>query len=256
MNQMSEKLILISNDDGFFSKGIALLADVMQRLGRIVVVAPKSQMSGQSHSITVVRPISFKQEMDMPFECYSVDGTPVDCVKLGLHRILTKKPDLIVAGVNHGCNASINTIYSGTMAATFAGCEAGIPSVGFSIDSDSKQECLDYIGDTIYRIAKSVLTNGLESGICLNVNFPVGQSRGIKVCHQANAFWEENFVEKGDEEGEKFYWLNGECHLRETSPQADLIALHNGYTTITPMHTDFTAHHLLKTYAQRFETQN
>jgi 5'-nucleotidase len=253
---MSEKLILISNDDGFYSKGIELLAATMQRLGRIIVVAPQSEMSGQAHSITVSTPITFKHEKDMPFECYSVKGTPVDCVKLGLDHILTKKPDLIVSGVNHGCNASINTIYSGTMGIAFAACEAGIPSIGFSINNQSKNVCLDYIGDIIYQIAENVLTNGLEKGICLNVNFPIGESKGIKVCHQADAFWEEMFIKGEDESGEETYWLNGKCNLRETSERADIVALQKGYTTLTPMQIDFTAHQLLEAYRQRFEAEN
>ncbi|MDR1847359.1 MAG: 5'/3'-nucleotidase SurE [Bacteroidales bacterium] len=248
-----EKLILITNDDGFFSRGIARLAEVMNRLGRVVIVAPQTEMSGQSHSISVVRPIKFQQVTDSPFECYAVDGTPVDCVKLAMNKILPQKPDLLVAGINHGCNASINTIYSGTMAAAFEGCAESIPSIGFSMNSHSKDVCLDYVGDYIYEIAMDVLLNGLDANTCLNVNFPVGEIKGVKVCHQARAFWREELIEDKDNSGDTVYWLNGQYHILDTSERADFNTLEDGYTSITPMQVDFTAYGVLKKYAERFD---
>ncbi|MDR1005927.1 MAG: 5'/3'-nucleotidase SurE [Bacteroidales bacterium] len=249
----SQKLILITNDDGFFSRGIAKLAEVMSRLGRVIVVAPQSEMSGQSHSITVTRPISFKAEKDMPFECFSVDGTPVDCVKLALNKILPSKPDLVVAGINHGCNASINTIYSGTMAAVFEGCAEGISSIGFSMFSHSKDVCLDFVDDYIYDIAQNVLTKGLDKGVCLNVNFPIAEIKGVKVCHQADAYWNEEFVSKQDGDEGEVFWLNGVYNLRDTSDRADYRAIRDDYVAITPMQVDFTAYKVLESYAERFD---
>jgi 5'-nucleotidase len=254
---MKKPLILITNDDGYFSAGIAHLTEIMSQLGQVIVVAPQQEMSGQSHSITVTRPIKFKKiENFQDFvECYAVDGTPVDCVKLAINKIISQKPDLIVAGINHGCNASINTIYSATMAAVFEGCAENIPSIGFSINSHHKDVDLEHCTDAIKRISQSVLQEGLEQGICLNVNFPFGQISGIKVCHQAKAYWKEEFVEdRNYEQGQTSYWLNGQYYLTDESERADYRALQMGYAVITPMQVDFTAYGVLDKYAKRFDS--
>jgi len=253
---MNEKpLILITNDDGYFSNGIAKLVEIMQGLGKVITVAPEKEMSGQSHSITVTRPLTFRR-IESQYECYAVDGTPVDCIKIAMNKILAQKPDLIVAGINHGCNASINTIYSGTMAAVFEGCAEGIPSVGLSINSHSKDVCLDYVADYIRSITENVLLNGLYPNTCLNVNFPEEHIKGVKVCHQSAAFWREEFITDKNDNGTEGYWLNGQYNLIDTSPRADFRALKDGYVAITPMQVDFTAYDVLDLYSTRFDSKN
>ncbi|MDR1724886.1 MAG: 5'/3'-nucleotidase SurE [Bacteroidales bacterium] len=243
-------LILITNDDGYFSNGITKLAEIMHRLGNVIIVAPETEMSGQSHSITVTRSIKFRK---IENECYAVDGTPVDCVKIAINKILKQRPNLIVAGINHGCNASINTIYSGTMSAVFEGCAENIPSIGFSMNSHLHDVSLDYTDKYIYSITQDVIKNGLKPLTCLNVNFPVGKIKGIKVCHQAKAFWKENFIPETNENGEISFWLNGQYNLLDMSDRADFRALTDGYVSITPMQVDFTAYNVLEEYSKRFD---
>jgi 5'-nucleotidase len=249
MKNTTTPLILITNDDGFQSRGISLLADIMSQLGNVIIVAPQTQMSGQSHSISVSHPITF-QKIEHKYECYAVNGTPVDCVKLAFNKILAQKPDLLVAGINHGCNASINTIYSGTMAATFEGCAENLPSIGFSLDSHDPEANLNYTKPYIHKIAEEVLEGGLEDNTCLNVNFPAGKINGVKVCHQAKAHWKEEFI--ADRSGNGGWWLNGLYKLTDDSPSADYRALQDGFTAITPMQVDFTAYSVMEKYARRF----
>lgn len=247
-------LIFITNDDSFHSKGIRVLIDLMREIGDVLVVAPHTQRSGQSHAITVSEPIRFnKVEEEKGYKAYVSNGTPVDCVKIAFNILLeNKRPDILVSGVNHGSNASINTIYSGTMAAAFEGCSEGVPSIGFSIDDHSKDIDLSYAKPIIMDMVKDVLENGLDKGICLNVNFPIGKPKGLKVCHQAEAYWNEDFIKRTDPSGGDYYWLTGVYKCTEDSQDGDYNALTNGYTTITPMQVDFTAYNMMEKYSKRY----
>lgn len=255
MKEVKRPLIFITNDDSYFSKGISVLIELMKELGEVVVVAPKEEMSGKSHSITVNEPIRMKfMEKSDSYAGYILNGTPVDCVKMAFNRILKERlPDLVVSGINHGSNASVNTIYSGTMATVFEGCAEGIPSVGFSIDSSDKQVDFSYCSDYIRNICKDILANGMESGVCLNVNFPVGEIKGLKVCHQAKAYWNEELVEHKDPAGNPYYWLSGVYNCLDDSPNADFRALEKGYASVVPMQVDFTAYSALERMKKRFE---
>lgn len=248
-------LIFITNDDSYFSKGISVLIRLMKQLGDVVVVAPKEEMSGKSHSITSNAPLKLiHMETSEGYEGYILNGTPVDCVKIALNRILKdRKIDLLVSGINHGSNASINTIYSGTMAAVFEGCAEHIPSVGFSIDTADKQADFSFCENIITKISQEILTNGLDDGICLNVNFPVGEIKGTKVCHQAKAYWEEEFVEYHTPHGEPYFWLSGTYHCQDTSAEADYNTMQQSYASIVPMQVDFTAYKALNEIKNRFE---
>lgn len=255
MNKENKPLIFITNDDGYCSKGISVLIKLMKQLGDVVVVAPKTEMSGKSHSITVNSPLRLKQiEQSQGFELYALDGTPVDCVKMAFNRILkTRKCDLVVSGINHGSNASINTIYSGTMAAVFEGCAERVPSVGFSLDSSDKDADFSHCEKYIISICKDVLANSLAEGVCLNVNFPTGKIKGTKVCHQAKAYWNEELVEYKDPINQPLYWLSGVYNCLDKSPEADFRALEQGYASIVPMQVDFTAYSELNKMRERFE---
>lgn len=227
----------------------------MQTFGDVVVVAPIEQQSGQSHAITTKEPLRFhKIEEKEGYTAYVCNGTPVDCVKIAFNIILKdSKPDLLVSGINHGSNASINTIYSGTMAAVFEAVAEGIPSIGFSVDNHCLDADFSYCSDFIKQITKDVLENGLDPNVCLNVNFPKDSIKGVKICHQAKAYWNEDFVQRTDPMGQHYYWLTGVYNCKDDSPRADHIAMKDGFCAITPMQIDFTAYEVLEKYKKRFE---
>ncbi len=243
---MSRPLILVINDDGVKAPGIRFLINIVKQYGDVVVMAPNKAQSGMAHAITIDTPLRIKEiENTQHYKEYSCNGTPVDCVKLVEHAILTRKPDLLVSGINHGSNASVNTIYSGTMAAVFEGAMADIPSVGFSL--------LDYAFDAnfkpsekfIKQIIERVLENSLPSGICLNVNIPVNGEMGplgIKVCRQGRGFWKEEFEKRTDPRKSDYYWLTGSFEVIDDKADTDLYALKNNYISIVPVQFDFTAH--------------
>lgn len=240
-------LILITNDDGDFAKGIAVLTKLMTRLGDVVVVAPDGPRSAQSNALTVTHPVRFRlQEQSEGLTRYACSGTPTDCVKLALHEIVDRKPDLLVSGINHGSNAAINVIYSGTMGAVLEGCENGIPSVGFSICNYSPDADFSQFEPFIVHIAQRILENGLDHGVCLNVNAPAETIQGLKVARQCDGKWVKEFVKKTDPHGRAYYWLTGEFENHEPdATDTDEWALANGYVSVVPTKIDMTAHEML-----------
>ncbi len=252
---MKRPLIFVTNDDSYSAKGIKLLIKLMSKFGDVVVVAPLTQQSGKSHAITTITPLRMqKMEEREGFKGYVCNGTPVDCVKIAFSIVFEdRKPDLVVAGINHGSNASINTIYSGTMAAVFEGCAEGVPSVGFSVDNHDVEADFSYCSTIINEIVEDVLKNGLKKNTCLNVNFPKENIKGVKVCHQAKAFWNEGFVERKDPIGFPYYWLQGVYNCEDENNRADHIAMKEGYCAITPMQVDMTAYEVMEEYKLRFE---
>ncbi len=250
----SKPLIFITNDDGYKAKGIRKLIDILRPMGKIVVVAPHVEMSSKSHSITVGKPLSLKTiTIEQDYEEYTIEGTPVDCVKMGFDNVLKRRPDFLFAGINMGANTSINTIYSGTMAAVMEGCAEHVPSVGFSLCDNDKDADLTDCLPFVETIAKDVIKNGLDDGVCLNVNFPLGQIKGIKVGHQAEGFWTEEFDKTEMQDGHSIFWLGGEYHCTDKDPNADWNAVNDGYAAIVPMQVDFTAWKFLDKTKKRFE---
>jgi 5'-nucleotidase len=244
----SKPIILVVNDDGITAPGIKALMNVMAELGNVVVVAPDSPQSGMGHAITIGSPLRLdKVEIYEGIESYSCSGTPVDCVKLAVNKVLKgKKPDLCVSGINHGLNNSINILYSGTMSAAVEGAIESIPSIGFSLDDYNLQadfsHCLKYVKE----IALQVLQNGLPASTLLNVNFPSGPHiKGIKICRQANAKWAEEFDERMDPHKRPYYWLTGVFQLNDTGEETDVWALENNYVSVVPVQFDMTAHHAI-----------
>lgn len=243
---MKKPLILVTNDDGITAPGIRHLAKYMTEIGDVVVVAPDSPQSGKGHAITINSTLSFEKiNLEGDQEDYALNGTPVDCIKFSLDKILTKKPDLVVSGINHGSNSSINVIYSGTMSAAVEAGVEEIPAIGFSL--------LDYRWDAdftqakeyIQQIVKNVLENPMPKGVVLNVNIPnikKEEFKGLKVCHQAKGKWEENFDERTNPHGKKYYWLTGDFNNMDTDENADENALKQGYITIVPVKFDLTAY--------------
>ena len=240
-----QPVILVTNDDGVNAKGIKALVEVAKQFGRVVVVAPDEGNSGMSHAITIKHPLRIHQHSwGDDVEVYSVNGTPVDCVKLAINQIFKHKPDLLLSGVNHGSNSSVSVFYSGTMAAAIEGCLYGIPSIGFSL--------LDYMPDANFsgaimyapKIIESVLSKGIRNGVCLNVNIPAipkNEIKGIKVCRQNMGTWREEFDKRTDPRGSDYFWLTGYFHNEEPeSTDTDEYALSNGYVSIVPVSIDLT----------------
>ncbi|PIE84632.1 MAG: 5'/3'-nucleotidase SurE [Bacteroidia bacterium] len=233
-------LILVSNDDGIDAKGIGLLATAMADLGEVWVVAPAQAQSGMSQALTAVRPLRMKElDRGRPYREFSVDGTPVDCVKLALWGIVPRQPDLVVAGINHGSNGSINVLYSGTMGATLEGCIAGIPSIGYSQVGRRVQEKFQ---PYVQRIARNVLERGLPQGVCLNVNLPQRPFDGeVRVCRQANARFDNTYEQREDPFGKPYYWLCDSFRsLEYYAPDTDDMGLREGCITIVPTMIDLT----------------
>lgn len=242
---MMKPLILVTNDDGIAAPGLRALVEMAKTLGEVIVVAPDSPQSGQGHAITITQPIRLHPvKIFGDIEAWECTGTPVDCVKLAKHVLLKgRKADLCVSGINHGSNASINIIYSGTMSAAMEASLEGVNSIGFSL--------LDYGWDAdfepckpfVRQIMAHVLGNGLKNCNLLNVNFPkvpIEEIKGIKICRQADARWVEEFVEAIDPRGEKYYWLTGRFVNEDRGDTADVYALERGYISVVPSGHDLT----------------
>jgi 5'-nucleotidase len=241
-------LIFVTNDDGIHAPGLKKLIELMRTLGRVVVVAPDKSQSGTAHAITINVPLRLKPIVQEPgYEAFSCNGTPVDCVKLGFRVVLRGRPDLLVSGINHGSNASINIIYSGTMAGVFEGAMAGVPSVGFSFLNYSHEADMEPYSKYIKKIAKNVLSHGLPPGVCLNVNIPDAKEAisGIRICKQAGGMWQEDFDERVDPGGRKYYWLKGIFIKGDDGEDTDDYALEHKFISIVPVQFDFTAKHAI-----------
>jgi len=243
---MSKPLILVVNDDGVTAPGIRALVEAMAGLGDVLVVAPDSPQSGMGHAITLSKPLRLTQVHHFgEVQAYQCSGTPVDCVKLAVDKVLHRKPDLCVSGINHGSNSSINIIYSGTMSAAMEASLEGIPSVGFSL-CDYKHEA-DFTAAAYYAriVAQSILKDGLPENTLLNVNIPKGkveELKGLKISRQAKAKWEEEYIQREDPFGRPYYWLTGKFVNHDEGTDTDEWALANGYVSVVPVQHDLTAH--------------
>lgn len=245
-----QKTILVTNDDGIEAKGLYALIEGVKDLGEIIVVAPSDPQSGMSHAITVKTPLRIKKHKaykDIPL--YSVNGTPVDCVKIAMNRIINKRPDLIVSGVNHGSNAASSVLYSGTLGAALEGSINKVSAIGFSYDSFDHDADIHLYKDYIHRITEKVLNHGLPDNICLNVNFPSIEPKdikGVKICRQNIGYWVEEYDERVDPTGKEYYWLTGK--YENTEPDAtdtDEWAIRNNFVAVVPLRTDLTCYKTL-----------
>lgn len=240
-------LILISNDDGYGAKGIEQLMEFVAPFGDIITVCPENQHSGQSMAITVDQPLRIRQRPDYKTaKIYTVNGTPVDCVKISLLQLLDRKPSIILAGINHGSNASVNVNYSGTMGAVSEGCVFSIPSIGFSLTDHNPDADFLPAKQFIQTITQHTLQNGLPDGVCLNVNIPhIPSPKGIKIVRDCKGRWSDEYQQYIDPAGHKFYMLAGnfineEPHATDT----DLYALSQGYVSVVPTIIDRTARNI------------
>lgn len=245
----SKPVILITNDDSIVAPGIRALVAAVIGLGKIVVVAPDQPQSGMGHAITIgnslrLQPSKIFEDLDPAIEAYTCSGTPVDCVKLAVDKVLHRKPTLCLSGINHGANHSINVIYSGTMSAALEASIERIPSIGFSLLDLSIEADFTAAKQYARIIVEKILSEKIiDNHLCLNVNFPnVAPAfiKGIKICKQAYAKYEEKFVERTDPHGKKYFWLTGAFVNFDKAKDTDVWALKNNYVSIVPVQFDLT----------------
>ncbi len=256
MSNNKKPLILVTNDDGITALGIRTLVNLMTTIGEVVVVAPNSPQSGMGHAITIGEPLRL-YETDIfegvdEFEC---SGTPADCVKLANHHVLKDRvPDLVVSGINHGSNSSISVLYSGTMSAAIEAAIEGIPAIGFSLCDFKENAEFGHTHEPILRIVREALTHGIPSGTALNVNIPAYSSaplKGIKVCRQAAAKWQESFELRQDPTGRNYFWMAGEfVNQDENKEDTDEWALANNFVSVVPCQYDLTAYKIINSINQ------
>lgn len=242
-------LILIANDDGYHARGINALIDMVKDFGDIIVCAPEAARSGFSCAFSATDFLRLKLRRKWEGgEMWSCTGTPVDCVKMALSELCTRKPDLIIGGINHGDNASVNVHYSGTMGVTMEGCMKYIPSIAFSLADHRSDADFTPLRPYVQTMVKRVLTEGLPIGVCLNVNFPVGLDfKGIKVCRMSKGSWCKEVVKCKHPRGFDYYWLTGEYNSDEPyAADTDSWALAHGYVAITPTQIDVTAYGMIE----------
>jgi 5'-nucleotidase len=247
---MQERLILISNDDGISAKGLDSLIRIAQPYGKIVVVAPSTTQSGKSHSVSLTTPIRYEiRHSSKNLEKYVLFGTPVDCVKGALTKILPRKPDLMLSGINHGSNSAISVVYSGTMGAAIEASFYGIPSIGLSIVTHDLDADFETIEKTAPALIEKVLKHGLPDQVSLNVNYPVTtpeEFRGFKICSQTKSYWYEDFEETVDIHGNKSYFQHGHLvNMEPENPNCDENALAENYAAIVPVRADFTEYKMI-----------
>ena len=252
------KLILLTNDDGLYAAGLKTLLEVMEEFGKVVLISTVESKSGMSQALTVKTPLRVKLlEENEKHRIYACNGTPTDCVKLAVNQLLERAPDWVVSGINHGANASVSILYSGTMAAAIEGCLYGISSVGFSLNNFSPAADFSVCKKYIRIVMKRLASESLPQGVCLNVNIPANKKdeiKGIKVCRQARGNWKEEFEKRKDPMGKTYYWLTGVFKNHEPDAiDTDEWAITNKFVSIVPVTVDMTAHWYLDNLKSRFK---
>lgn len=231
-------LILVTNDDGVHSPGLTSLAAALAELGRVVVVAPDRERSAIGHALTLHSPL--RAEQTQP-DIYAVDGTPTDCVNLGIHGLLEKRPSLVVSGINRGANMGEDVTYSGTVSAAMEATLMGVPAFAISLDlADGQRGEYAAAGRFARELAATIMRQGLPDDTFLNVNIPAECPKGVKMTRQGKRRYEDMIVEKVDPRGRKYYWIGGgQCQF-EQIPGSDFMALAQGFISVTPLHLDLT----------------
>ena len=248
--EKSDRLILLTNDDGIYSPGITSIYNELKQLGRVIMAAPTRQQSAVSHALSIANPLRVKEIQDNgELKGFAINGTPADCVKLAISELLDKKPDLVVSGINHGQNTSINVMYSGTIAGATEGLLLGIPSMAVSIAShDPSTDCS---GAATYaaKTAENILMNGIPENVMLNLNIPAipeKEIKGIKITRQSDTIWKDHYEKRTDPFGRDYYWFAGDFSITDNSEDTDEWAINNGYVSLTPIHFNLTRKEMIE----------
>lgn len=251
IEKKNKPLIFVTNDDGVYAKGLEALIEMVRPFGDVLVVAPMVQQSCMSHAVTLKNPLRVQKMREEPgLTVYACWGTPVDCVKVGMGELIPRRPNLLVSGINHGANSSINVVYSGTVAAAAEGIFYNIPPIAFSLCNYSAHADFSACIPFGQAIVKQALEKGIPEGICLNVNIPdvsLNEMKGIRICHQNRGAWAEVTERRIDPHGFDYFWLNGEYVNHEPeATDTDEAALANGYVSVVPIKFDYTAYEVLQ----------
>lgn len=242
--------ILITNDDGYQARGIETLVSVAREFGDVLVMAPARNASGKALSFTAGRPLRVDTiHEEEGLRIYACDGTPVDCVKMAQEYFCSHEPDLVLSGINHGSNSSINMLYSGTMGAVIEASVCGLNAVGFSLLDHSADADFNPAIPFIRDIISYVLDKGLPKYVSLNANFPVpddGIIKGVRVCRQSRARWDDSYERRIDPQGRPYYWLTGTFVCNDRSEGTDQWALENGYASVVPILSDNTDYNTIE----------
>jgi len=250
--------ILVTNDDGISSPGIKALSDALQSIGEVYTVAPETEQSAVSHALTIHRPLKF-EEVDQ--NTFFVNGTPTDCVIIAVSKLLPKKPDIIISGINHGGNLADNISYSGTVAAAMEGMLLGIPSIAISLVLNRShdrhrigQPRFDNAADYAKKLAATVLEREMPGDTLLNVNVPDDPKiNGVKITHQGKLVYDNGIQEIADPSGRKYYWIGGGEPQWGSKENTDFDAVHNGYISVTPVHLNLTNYDAVKFLKEKWE---
>ena len=253
-------LILVSNDDSLLAPGIAHLVRLMRELdAEIVVVAPATPQSGMGHAITIGHPLRLDKSdlFGEDVAAYACTGTPADCVKIAKHYLLKdRRPDLVVSGINHGSNSSVNVLYSGTMSAAIEAAIEGLPAIGFSLCEYGDEADFSHVGPWVLDVCRQALAHGIPAGTALNVNIPKNASgpiRGIRLARQARAKWQESFEQRHDPYQRPYYWLLGEFLNQDRGRDTDEAALAENYVSVVPCQFDLTNYRALGEMAESWQ---
>ncbi len=253
MNYYDEsRLILVCNDDGIFSKGIRALADVAAEFGEVAIVAPDRQQSAVGHSITILNPLrSTPFRIDNKFSGLAINGTPADCIKLAHDKLLPRRPDIILSGINHGSNAGINILYSGTVSAATEGTILGYPSIAVSCTDFDEEADLTGAMEATRRVLAYVIEHGLPRGVTLNVNAPSGPLRGLTLTRMADGRYVDEFVQREHPNKTPYYWITGRLEVLDKGGDFDTEVLEAGFASVTPIQYDLTAYPLIRHMTDR-----
>ena len=247
--ETKKPLILISNDDGYQAKGINELIRMVRDYGDVLVCAPDGPRSGQACAFSATVPLTLTlKHQESGVQIWACNGSPVDCVKMALAELSPRKPDLVIGGINHGDNASVNTHYSGTMGVTLEGCMKYIPSIAFSICDYRADADFTPLEPYIRKMTQQVLAEGLPQGVCMNVNFPVVTTyKGVRICRMSRGTWLNEVTRCHHPRGYDYWWMVGQYQNDEPEAEdTDRWALDNGYVAITPTRVDVTAYEAME----------
>lgn len=248
--------ILLTNDDGIHARGINALITELSSIAEIYVVAPDRERSGTGHSITVFEPIKVSRvKLPGSRAGWIVGGTPVDCVKLAVARLISEEIDLVVSGINHGPNLGTDVLYSGTVSAAAEGVIMGVPSIAVSLNSFSKNMDFDFAARFINKAVKTVMKKGMQKDTLLNINIPLlppREIKGMRITRLGVRNYDNLFEERQDPRGNTYYWLGGGVVKEEQKEDSDVIAVQEGFISITPVHLDLTDYRLIEEYKDTF----